>query len=100
MELASLMRHFKVYITPDSAPMHIASAMGTPFIALFGPTDPARHVGPSREHMVLKADLKCMPCYSPHCLKNFRCMRKITVDAVFAAVKDFLSKEAVCARSS
>jgi 3-deoxy-D-manno-octulosonic-acid transferase/heptosyltransferase-1 len=93
MELASLIRRFKVFVTPDSAPMHIASAVGTPFVALFGPTDPKRHMPPSRQHVILKADVKCSPCYSPHCLKDFRCMRKITVGEVLAAVKSFCVKK-------
>lgn len=97
MELASLIKRCKVYITPDSAPMHIASALGTPFIALFGPTDPARHVAPSKSHIIIKKDLKCSPCYSPNCLKGFKCMSGIEVEEVFAAVKNLLldSKEAV-----
>jgi ADP-heptose:LPS heptosyltransferase len=73
--------------------MHIASAVGTPFVALFGPTDPKRHMPPSRQHVILKADVKCSPCYSPHCLKDFRCMRKITVGEVLAAVKSFCVKK-------
>jgi lipopolysaccharide heptosyltransferase II len=92
MELASLIKKCKVYITPDSAPMHIASALGTPFIALFGPTDPARHVAPSKNHVVIKKDLKCSPCYSPKCSKGYKCMSGIEVEEVFAAVKNILLK--------
>src|SRR3989338_1868768 len=90
--LASLIKKCKVYITPDSAPMHIASAMGTPFIALFGPTDPLRHVPPSKDHVVIKKDLKCIPCYSPSCLKGFKCMRDITVEEVFEAARELVTK--------
>ena len=91
-ELAGLMRHFKAFVTPDSAPMHIAAAMGTPFVALFGPTDPARHVPPAKDSAVIfKKDIApCAPCYNAHCMKNFKCMRKITVDEVFAAVARFI----------
>jgi len=53
LELASLIKRFKVYLTPDSAPMHIAASMGTPCIALFGPTDPQRHVVPSGACIVI-----------------------------------------------
>jgi lipopolysaccharide heptosyltransferase II len=92
MELASLIQKCRAYITPDSAPMHIASALGTPFIALFGPTDPARHVAPSKNHVVIKRDLKCSPCYNPNCSKGFKCMSGIEVEEVLAAVKNILSK--------
>ncbi|MDP3730124.1 MAG: lipopolysaccharide heptosyltransferase II [Candidatus Omnitrophota bacterium] len=92
MELASLVKRCRAYITPDSAPMHIASALGTPFIALFGPTDPARHVAPSKNHVVIKKDLKCSPCYKPGCSKGFKCMSGIEVEDVFVAVKNILLK--------
>ena len=93
LELAALIKRFKVYLTPDSAPMHIASSVGTPCIALFGPTDPARHVIPSKVCIVIskKDELKCSPCYSPTCVKNFVCMKKITVDEVLEAMKPFLT---------
>ncbi len=91
MELASLIKRCKAYITPDSAPMHIASAIGTPFIALFGPTDPARHVAPSKNYVVIKKDLKCSPCYNPNCSKGYKCMSGIEVEEVFTAVKNILS---------
>ena len=95
LELASMIKRCKVYITPDSAPMHIASAVGTPFIALFGPTDPARHIAPSKNHTIIKKEMKCSPCYSPNCSKKIRCMNGITVDEVFQAVKKIISKETV-----
>ncbi|MDD5496290.1 MAG: lipopolysaccharide heptosyltransferase II, partial [Candidatus Omnitrophica bacterium] len=94
LELASLVKRFKVYLTPDSAPMHIAAAMATPFVALFGPTDPRRHVPAAKDVVVLKKDLRCSPCYSSRCMKDLRCMRKITVDEVLNAMKKFLIKEA------
>lgn len=91
LELASLIKRCRVYITPDSAPLHIASAVGTPFIALFGPTDPARHIAPSKKYVVIRKDLKCSPCYKTNCLKKAKCMKDITVDEVFQAAKDILS---------
>ncbi|MBN1526732.1 MAG: lipopolysaccharide heptosyltransferase II [Candidatus Omnitrophica bacterium] len=93
LELACLIRHFKVFLTPDSAPMHIAAAVGTPFIALFGPTDPSRHVAPAERCIVMKKGLDCSPCYKPSCSREHKCMRKITVSEVFGAMKPFLAKE-------
>ena len=94
LELANLMRYFKVYVTPDSAPMHIAAAVGTPFVALFGPTDPKRHLPPAAHYAVLykENELKCVPCYSPNCVKNFKCMRSLSVEEVFDSMRQFLSK--------
>ena len=91
-ELACLIRRFKVFLTPDSAPLHIAVAMGTPAVALFGPTDPSRHAVQSENCFIIcKSDeLKCMPCYSPTCMKNFKCMKLITVDEVYEAMRKYL----------
>ncbi|MFH1189438.1 MAG: lipopolysaccharide heptosyltransferase II [Candidatus Omnitrophota bacterium] len=95
MELSALMKLLRVFVTPDSAPMHVASAVGTPFVALFGPTDPARHVAPSKDYAVLSkaGELKCGPCYKPECRRRISCMRKITVDEVIDALRPFLVKE-------
>jgi lipopolysaccharide heptosyltransferase II len=94
LELAVLIKKLKAYITPDSAPMHIAAAMGTPFVALFGPTDPKRHLPPARDHIVIAKDLKCSPCYSANCLKGLKCMKNISVEEVLQAVGTVLPKEA------
>jgi lipopolysaccharide heptosyltransferase II len=96
LELAELIRRFRVYLTPDSAPMHIAASVATPCIALFGPTDPERHVLPSKICVVIskRNELRCSPCYNPACVKNFACMKKITVDEVLAAMIPYIKTEA------
>jgi lipopolysaccharide heptosyltransferase II len=86
-ELAALMKRFKCLITSDSAPMHIAAAMKTPFVALFGPTEPLRHLPPAKNYVVIAKDLRCAPCYKPVC-SDTRCMREITVAEVLKAVKE------------
>lgn len=94
-ELAALIRHFNVFLAPDSAPLHIASAVATPTIALFGPTDPARHIVPMRDSVVLRQnnEMNCPPCYKNICTRKVSCMKRITVDEVFAAVKDLMRIE-------
>ncbi|MDP3785958.1 MAG: glycosyltransferase family 9 protein, partial [Candidatus Omnitrophota bacterium] len=86
-ELAALMKRFKCLITSDSAPMHIAAAMKTPFVALFGPTGPMRHLPPAEKYVVITKDLRCAPCYKPVC-SDTRCMREITVAEVLKAVRE------------
>jgi len=93
-ELAALMKKFRCLITSDSAPMHVAAAMGTPFVALFGPTDPKRHLPPSENFAVVKKDLKCAPCYKPVC-SDIRCMREITVEDVMKAINGLHAAEGV-----
>ena len=86
-ELAALIKRCKVFVTGDSAPMHIASSMGTNFIALFGPTDPRRHYEATDKGLVIKKKVTCGPCYKSDC-KKVLCMDKISVDEVFKAVME------------
>jgi lipopolysaccharide heptosyltransferase I len=66
-ELIELLRRVRLLITNDSGPMHVAAAIGTPVVALFGPTD-ARRTGPyGTGHVVLYNDLPCSPCLSRRC---------------------------------
>jgi len=90
LQLASLIRHCRVYITTDSAPLHIAASMGVPFITLFGPTDPLRHIPDVKNYKVLKSNMRCSPCYKPSCIKGNRCMKRIKAEDVLAAVEEFL----------
>lgn len=86
-QLAALIKRCKVFVTGDSAPMHIASSMGTDFIALFGPTDPRRHYEPTDKGVVVKKELSCSPCYKSDC-KRVLCMEKIGVEEVFRLVME------------
>ncbi len=87
LQLAAVIKKCKVYITQDSAPMHIAAAVGTPIIALFGPTDPKRHIPPAKEITIIDKHLDCSPCYSSFCkILSHACMKKITPEEVVVAV--------------
>lgn len=89
MQLAALIGKCKVFITSDSAPMHICASMRTPFVALFGPTSPKRHLPPTEYSTVIYKSVKCSPCYKPNC-NDKRCMENITVDEVIAAVEKWI----------
>ncbi|MCQ9206994.1 MAG: lipopolysaccharide heptosyltransferase II [Omnitrophica bacterium] len=84
--LAALIKRCMVLVSSDSAPLHVASAVDTPFIALFGPTDPKRHLVPSGNYTVLRKDISCSPCYSAHCHLHYKCMTSIKPDEVYEAV--------------
>ncbi|MFH0771716.1 MAG: lipopolysaccharide heptosyltransferase II [Candidatus Omnitrophota bacterium] len=90
-ELAALMKRLKCLVTSDSAPMHIAAAMDTAFVALFGPTSPLRHLPPAKNRVVIAKDFKCVPCYKNVC-SDVRCMCEITVEEVLRAVKDMVKR--------
>jgi len=88
-ELACLFRQAALVVTTDSGPMHLAAAVGTPVVALFGPTDPARTGPYGPGHRVIRRDLPCMPCFRKRC-EAPRCMTEISVDEVFTAMKEIL----------
>jgi heptosyltransferase-2 len=90
---AALIGRAVALVTNDSAPLHLASAMGTPIVALFGPTITEFGFGPVRAgDMAVGLELQCRPC-SPHgppqCpLGHHRCMRDLTVEAVTRAIEE------------
>jgi len=80
------LRQAAVVVTTDSGPMHLAAAVGTPVVALFGPTDPLRDGSLWRRAQVIRKALPCSPCFLKTC-ESQQCMRDITVEEVFEAVK-------------
>lgn len=90
-ELAALYQHAALVVTTDSGPMHLAAAVGTPVVALFGPTDPDRTGPYGPGHRIIRRGLSCSPCFRKAC-KAPRCMTDISVEEVFAAVRDLLGK--------
>lgn len=88
-ELAVLIKKCQVFISADSFPLHVASAVGTPFIALFGPTDWRRHLPPGKTHIVISKDFNCSPCYKTKC-RSKRCMVAISPPEVLEAVEKLL----------
>jgi len=93
-QLAVLIKKCAVYISADSAPLHVAAAAQTPFVALFGPTDPVRHLPPAKNYAVIRKDLGCGPCYKSKCGKvkggEAKCMAAITGAEVVEAADKLL----------
>ncbi|HUR96036.1 MAG TPA: glycosyltransferase family 9 protein [Gemmatimonadales bacterium] len=89
---AALIARAGVLVTNDSAPLHLATAVGTPIVAVFGPTVPAFGFGPrsARDLIVEHPSLDCRPCsaHGPQIcpLGHHRCMRELSVDSVAEAV--------------
>ncbi len=85
--LAALLEKVNLLITNDSGPMHIAAALGTPVVALFGPTDPELTGPYGRGHVVLRKNPDCSPCLRRPCTEGKPvCMEMITVEDVVQAV--------------
>jgi len=88
-ELACIYKDALAVISTDSGPMHLAAATGTPVIALFGPTDPARTGPYGTGHVIIRADLSCSPCLLKKCPTR-KCMTDIQPEQVLAAVEKLL----------
>jgi ADP-heptose:LPS heptosyltransferase len=95
-QLAELYSRCAVVITNDSGPMHLAAAVATPVVAIFGPTDPALTGPHGKQHVVLRSGIPCSPCMKDHCTHTPRmeCMTLVTVEQVLAAAEPFLGESA------
>jgi ADP-heptose:LPS heptosyltransferase len=95
-ELAAVLSRLDLLVTGDTGPMHLASAVDTPLVALFGPSDPARYGPSSSRQKVLRVQLPCSPCgqvrLPPERCRGHvpDCMDGIQVAAVVAAATELL----------
>lgn len=87
--LAYLYGRCRLLVTTDTGPMHMAAAMGCSVVALFGPTSPLRTGPYGSKHRVITSGAACSPCFKKTC-DEWSCMRDITVDSVYDAVKAVL----------
>jgi ADP-heptose:LPS heptosyltransferase len=82
-ELTVLLGQAAAGLGPDSGPGHLAAAVGTPYVTLFGPTPPARVAPYGCEDLVVLADTDCTGCYCKRCpCTEHTCMRAITPEMV------------------
>ncbi len=98
-QLAAILQRADLVITGDSGPMHIAAAVGTPLIAIHGPTDPAMSGPVSPLATVLRSDIWCSPCYTakggPADCRFFttQCMKDITPEQVLTVIREKLQRD-------
>ncbi len=94
-EAMALIGLCQAFVTNDSGLMHVAAALATPLVAIFGSTDSVA-TGPFSERVrIVNRKLPCSPCMKTHCRKNdFACMLSIGVDEVFAATAGLLGEQA------
>jgi len=93
-ELACLVSQSVLMISMDSGPMHLACAVGTPVVALFGPTAPWR-TGPfGTQDSIIRKQLPCGPCFQKSTCPegHYRCMADITVEDVYKVCCNYLTK--------
>jgi ADP-heptose:LPS heptosyltransferase len=91
-QAAALIEKCRLFISNDSGLMHVACAVHTPVIGLYGPTNHIK-IGPySDSSIIIRRGLDCSPCYKREKVKCKRldCLKFITVDDVFEAVKSLM----------
>lgn len=78
VELAAVLHEAAIAVGPDCGAGHIAAAVNTPYVSLFGPTDPQRTAPYGNDALVVSKNLPCAPCYKARCTrKDIACMRII-----------------------
>ncbi len=94
--VAAMLQQLDLFVTADTGPMHLAHAVGTPVVAVFGPSDPARYAPRGLRDRIVRVDLPCSPCnrirrpparctgHTPDCLAG------VETAAVMAAIDEML----------
>lgn len=88
-ELAAFYQRMACVLSTDTGPMHIAAAVDTPVVALFGPTAPWRTGPYGRAHRVIRPPMACSPCFKRQC-PDWCCMQDIQPDNVVEACAGIL----------
>jgi len=93
-DVASILKRSRLFISNDSGPVHIACAVGTPVIAIFGRSDrglsPLRWGPTGESDAVLHKNVGCDTCLAHNCDKGFRCLMAVSVEDVLAAAEKIL----------
>jgi ADP-heptose:LPS heptosyltransferase len=95
-QLGALLSRFRGVVSNDSGPMHIAAAVGTPVLGIYGPTNPILQ-GPygDKNLTVRNESLDCLGCNLTACPIGNPCMLELSVNAVFAAAGELLKKNPI-----
>ena len=100
VDLAAVLERMALLITGDTGPMHLAAAVGTPVLAIFGPSDPRRYAPRHTRSTVVHADLWCRPCNrfrrppARCCGTTPDCLSGVSVEAVVEAARRLLAPRA------
>ncbi|MGQ9661431.1 MAG: glycosyltransferase family 9 protein [Kiritimatiellia bacterium] len=95
-QTAAVLAAARLFVGPDSGLAHLAVALGTPTVVLFGPSDPLKWGFENSRHAVVSRKLPCAPCfifgYHRPC-RSVRCMKEIRVEDVVACCRAILERE-------
>ncbi|HAA47243.1 MAG TPA: glycosyltransferase family 9 protein [Synergistaceae bacterium] len=89
---AAFMEQAKLFVTGDTAALHVASALGTPTVGVYGPSRPDRYGPWGNRHRVVLAPFDCAPCNDKGCVKGevFRCLEHVKPDSVYETCMELL----------
>jgi lipopolysaccharide heptosyltransferase I len=87
LDYVELARRARLVIAADTGPLHLACAVGTPVVALFGPTDPTRNGPFAPDDVVVRREPPCAPCYRRACRRHLGVMEEIPVEDVLRAAE-------------
>jgi heptosyltransferase II len=90
-DLVGVLAALRLLVTNDSGPMHVASALGVPVVAVFGPTDWRETAPRGRACRVVREPVDCAPCKLRECPIDHRCMTVVSVARVVTACEDLLA---------
>jgi heptosyltransferase-2 len=89
-DLVGVLSRLRLVLTNDSGPMHLAAALGTPVVAVFGATDWTETAPVSPRARVVRADAECAPCLLRECPIDHRCMTRVDAGRVASEALDLL----------
>ena len=96
-ESAAILNQASLLISGDSGIMHIAFALGTATLSLFGPGNEKKWAPRGSSHIVIRRNLDCSPCSrfgdTPRCEKNVECMNLIEVEEVYKRAVEMLERK-------
>jgi heptosyltransferase-2 len=102
-QVTVFLKRVSLIIANDTSLVHIGSIIGVPSVVIYGPTDPVKNKPWGVDAWIVRKKMKCSPCYNyriPQCRLSFQCLRKITVDEVFDAVKTVMARRGIPLRKA
>ena len=92
-ELIGELQRCQLLLTNDTGTMHLAAHLGVPTVAIFGSTEPALTGPLGKGHLVIRHQVECSPCFLRTCPIDFRCMERVKIPDVVAAVERLLDPQ-------
>lgn len=90
-DLVAILDGAEILVTNDSGTMHVAAALGTPLVAVFGPTDWRETAPVGARHRLVREPVHCAPCMLRDCPIDHRCMKAVSAARVLGAAGEVLA---------